>query len=148
MAHNTASISSNGLTSAENTELLNLLGNSQVKMVLLGKLAGANMNSTADQAITIHSTKYIVTQVVTTNASTSLTTAAGGLYAGASKTNALVGSGQLYTALTASTKFASLTLATLAGTDVRTEGALYLSLTLGQGSAATADVYVFGLRLD
>ena len=45
--------------------------------ILLGKLVAANMNSTADQIITIFSnpSKYVVRRVVVTNASLSLTTA-------------------------------------------------------------------------
>jgi hypothetical protein len=50
----------------------------------------------------------------------------------------------VYTALTASTKYLNCTLATLATTDVFTVSTLYLALTTGQGSACTADVFVFG----
>ncbi len=117
--------------------------------VLLGKLAGANFNSTADQAIAVGSgtIKYIIKDIVVVNASTSLTLAVGGFYAAANKTTAIVANTQLFSALTASSKYVSTTLNALVGTDVRTETTLYLSLTTGQGGAATADVYIFGEML-
>lgn len=114
--------------------------------VCLGRLIGANMNSTSDQAITIASASYIITAIVVTNASVNLTTAAGGVYTAAAKGGtAVVAAGQVYSALTAATKQLALTLN---DTDRRTVSTLYLSLTTGQGSAATADVYVYGRPLD
>jgi len=50
---------------------------------LLGKLIGANMNVTTDQAIPITrigTQKYLITKIFVTNASTSLTAADGGIY--------------------------------------------------------------------
>ncbi len=121
---------------------------------LLGKLVGANMNVTTDQAITVvdvadyPGAAYIVEFIVVTNASISLTTAAGGFYTAASKGgSAIVAAGQVYSALTAATKFIKATLAGTALTDRLTGATLYLSLTTGQGAAATADVYVFGRLL-
>lgn len=117
--------------------------------VTLGKITGANFNSTSDQPITVSAGKYIVTKFVVTNASTSLTLAAGGIYTAASKGGtAVVAAAQVYSALTVASKFLNLTLDGVLGTDVRTEGTLYLSLTLAQGSAATADVYLIGDRLE
>lgn len=113
---------------------------------LLGVLRAANMNTTADQAISIGVAKYVVRRIVVTNASANLTLAAGGIYPAASKAGtAIVANTQLYTALTASTKTLDLTLAAL--TDVQTAATLYLALTTGQGSAATADLYLFGDHL-
>lgn len=116
--------------------------------IVLGRLNSANFNSTADQGIATNSTRYIIRRIVVQNASTSLTTAVGGFYAAASKTTALVSAAQVYTALTASTKYIDATLTALVGTDVRTEATLYLSLTTGQGGAATADILIIGDRLD
>jgi hypothetical protein len=128
------------VTPAVNTPMAQFPGR-----VLLGVLKGANFNSTSDQAIPITGAgKYVITGIRVTNASASLTLAVGGFYAAASKTTALVGAGQVYTALTATSKYLDCTLAALVGTDVRTESTLYLSLTVAQGSAATADVYIFG----
>lgn len=112
----------------------------------LGGLVGANMNSTADQSITISSASYVITAIIVTNASISLTTAAGGIYTAASKGGtAVVAAGQVYSALTAATKQLALTLN---DTDRRTVTALILSLTTAQGSAATADIYIYGRPLD
>lgn len=115
---------------------------------LLGVLLGANFNSTADQAIAISSSKYIVRTIIAVNASVSLTTAAGGIYPAAAKGGTpIVAATQAYTALTAASKFLALTLNPAAGgptTDVETATTVYLSLTTAQGAAATADVYIFG----
>jgi len=116
---------------------------------VIGKLIGANMNVTTDQGITIQGlndqfTKYVVERIVVTNASISLTTAAGGVYTAASKSGAIVAAGQVYSALTAATKYVALTLTGASLTDVLTVSTIYLSLTTGQGAAATADVYIYG----
>lgn len=120
---------------------------------LIGKLIGANMNVTTDQAIAIRdltdypSDKYIVEYIVIANASISLTTAVGGFYTAASKSGAIVANSQVYSALTAASKFVKATLTGTALTDLQTGANLYLSLTTPQGAAATADVYVFGRLL-
>ena len=126
------------------TQLPNRFG-----QILLGQLIGANMNSTADQQIVIFSApaKYIIRRIVATNASISLSTAAGGVYPAVSKGGtAIVAAGQAYSGLTASGKFIDLTIASgyTSGGDVLTVGSIYLSLTTAQGTAATADIYVFG----
>ncbi len=110
---------------------------------VLGSLVGADMNSTADQAIAISAAKYVIRGIVATNASINLTTAVGGVYAAASKAGtAIVANTQAYSALTAASKFVDLTLA--GETDTRTLATIYLSLTTAQGAAATADIYVIG----
>lgn len=115
---------------------------------ILGQLLGANMNVTTDQAIPLFIPANIlfrVSKITVTNASVSLTTAAGGVYTAASKATGqgiVVAAAQVYTALTTAGKALDLTIALnlrlTAGT------LLYLSLTTGQGAAATADVYVIG----
>lgn len=115
---------------------------------MLGKLVGVNLNSTADQAIDISSSKYIIMSVYAMNASTTPTLAAGGLYTAASKGGTLlVGTGQIYTGLTAAAKYNVLTLAAVVGTDVLTATTLYFSLTTANGSACTCDLYIFGETL-
>lgn len=117
---------------------------------IIGSLIGANMNVTTDNIIPIatQADLYVIERIVVTNASISLTTAAGGVYTAAAKGGtAIVAAGQVYSALTAATKFVALTLQNSALTDVfdaATQANLYLSLTTGQGAAATADVYVYG----
>lgn len=116
---------------------------------LVGKLLNANMNVTTDQAIPVvdQAGKFIITNIIVTNPSTSLTTAVGGVYTAASKSGAIVANSQVYSALTAAAKFVALTLANAALTDVfdaATQTNFYLSLTTAQGAAATADFYVYG----
>ena len=115
---------------------------------LLGKLIGANMNVTTDQAIPITrigTQKYLITKIFVTNASTSLTAADGGIYTATSKGGtAIVAAAQVYTALTAATVGLDLTLAV---NNTYVLDNLYLSLTGAQGGAATADIYVFGIIL-
>ncbi|MGA1280838.1 MAG: hypothetical protein ACO3YZ_04650 [Candidatus Nanopelagicaceae bacterium] len=129
---------------AVGTQLPNRFG-----QILLGQLISANMNSTADQQITIFSApaKYIIRRIVVTNASVSLTTAVGGVYPAVSKGGtAIVANSQAYSGLSASGKFIDLTIASgyTSGGDVLTATNVYLSLTTPQGAAATADIYVFG----
>lgn len=114
--------------------------------VILGRLMAADMNSTSDQAIAIGSKNYRITRIMVTDATGSLSTAAGGVYTAAAKGGtAVVAAGQAYSALTTSAKILDLTLAV---TDRRTDETLYLSLSTPQGSAMTAAVYVCGIALD
>ena len=116
---------------------------------LLGVLKSANLNTTSDQAITIlNSSKYIVDKVVVANASANLgaSIAAGGIYSATSKGGTVVvGAAQAYTALTAASKFATMTLALT--TDSLTAATLYFSLTTAAGNAATCDIYIYGFPL-
>lgn len=122
-----------------------------------GWLYGANMNTTADQAIPIAVPSYTwaVDSIVVSNPSVSLTTAAGGVYTAASKGGiAIVASGQAYSGLTTNAvntagSLLALTIAT-AGNTTAFQGfgtgdisQVFLSLTTAQGAAATADVRVF-----
>jgi hypothetical protein len=119
---------------------------------LLGSILGANMNTTADQSIPVASAKYIPTLIYATNASTNLTTAAGGIYTAAAKGGTvIVPAAQVYTALTAAAKWKALTIDPTGGgptTDVVVAATLFLSLTTPQGGAATADIYIFGQDLN
>ena len=116
---------------------------------LIGRLIGANMNVTTDQSVYVGRSKYTIRKILVTNASTSLTTAVGGVYTGASKTGVtVVANTQVYSTLTASSKFVDLTLASGVAANVMTAASLFLSLTTPQGAAATADVYVYGEVLE
>lgn len=118
--------------------------------VLLGRLIGANMNVTTDQPIVMTNwavlNKYRPTKITVKNASTSLTTAAGGVYNAVSKGGtAVVAAAQAYSGLTGSTLALDLTIASTPGLTLQNANvALYLSLTTAQGGAATADLYVWG----
>lgn len=117
---------------------------------LLGRLTGANMNVTTDQAIPIAAsvTKFLITGIYVTNASLSLTLAAGGFYSGAGKGGTvLVAAVQVYSALTAAGILLQATLAAGATGNAFAQSSIFFSLTTAQGSAATADIYVFGVDL-
>jgi hypothetical protein len=113
---------------------------------LLGSFVGLNMNITTDQnlALTVPSgAYYFLKYVIGRNASTSLTTAAGGIYTAASKGGtAVVAATQAYSTLTGSTLSFALTVATPAV--VLTANPLFFSLTTAQGGAATMDLLVYG----
>ena len=115
---------------------------------VLGRAFGVDMNSTADQPISLQvppGARYGITKIWVANASISLTTAAGGIYTAASKGGtAIVAAAQAYAAYTGPTVFAGLTVVAGQLAVVQTANPLYLSLTTPQGAAATADVFVYG----
>lgn len=115
---------------------------------VLAVLRNANFNVTTDQIISLPFgvAKYYITSIYATNCSTSMTTAAGGIYTAVTKGGtAVVAAGQTYATLTTSTVLLSLTIA--ATTTAWTANPIYLSLTIGQGSASTCDIYVVGYNL-
>lgn len=74
-----------------------------------------------------------------------MTGSAGGIYPAASKGGtAIVGAGQVYTALTAATKNVGLAVS---NSDTQTITPI-LSLTTGHGSAATADFLIMGVAVN
>lgn len=119
-----------------------------LKTNFIGRLIGANFNSTADQAITMlvpANMKYRVTKITALNTSVAgMSTAAGGVYPATSKGgSAVVAAAQAYTGLTNASTALDLTLATPNAVQAANTK-LYLSLTTAQGAAATADLFVFG----
>ncbi|SRR5258706_13419332 len=117
--------------------------NSPTNPNLLGKLTSANFNVTTDQPIVINSPKYLIRRITVTNCSLSLSLAAGGFYSSTAKGGTLiVAATQIYSGLTANTKYIDTTLALT--TDSLTANPIYLSLTTAQGSPSTCDVYVYG----
>jgi len=117
---------------------------------LLFYLKGANLNSTADQPFTVNGSlpaKFRITDIVATNASGSPTTAVGGIYTAASKGGqAIIYAGQAYATLTAATALQQLAFGT-GSAELSYSGTPILSLTTPQGSAMTADFYIFGAPL-
>jgi hypothetical protein len=114
---------------------------------VLCSIRAANFNVTTDQACTIPAgvTAWVPTSIIVTNCSASLTLAAGGVYPAVSKGGtALVAAAQIYTALTGATIVLGLTLAANIATTRYTVNTVYLSLTTGQGTAATCDLYLIG----
>lgn len=129
-------------------------GSPGVSERVLGYL-NCTFNSTSDQAIALPDdiNVFCLTRIIITNASISLTTAAGGFYPESAKGGTpIVANTQVYTSLTAAAKLLNATLASY-GSTTRFDAsnvpdwAIYLSLTTGQGASATADCYLVGLDL-
>lgn len=114
-------------------------------------LAGANMQSTADQTFTKLGsfTNYVITHIVARRASGGTTVAcAGGIYSAASKAgNAWVAAAQSWINLSGAGKIVNATRAAVADTD-QASAAPILSLTTGSTAAATADFVVYGIPID
>lgn len=115
---------------------------------VLGTLRGANFNITTDQPIPIVVSTYQITGISVTNCTASLTLAVGGFYPTTAKGGVpIVAATQVYSALTAASVLLSATVAAAPLVTRFTANPVYLSLTTGQGSAATCDVYVIGIDL-
>lgn len=109
---------------------------------LLGYAQGINLNATGDTVIPIiNSTTYSVSNVVLTNASTSLTTAAAGLFTAPSAGGTAIVSNAALSGATGSTVVSQRTVASTAA---QTGQNLYWNVGTAQGAAATGDVYVYG----
>ena len=110
---------------------------------LLAVATGVNVNATGDQAVLpiINSINYSVSNVVFTNASTSLTTAAAGLFTAPTAGGTGVVANAALSALTGSTVVSQRTVASTATLSGQS---LYLNVGTAQGAAATMDVYVYG----
>lgn len=118
-------------------------------IILIGKLIGANFNTTADQAIPLTlpvGARFRINSLNVSGPSVSLTTAAGGFYTGAGKTGTIVvAAAQAYSSLTSPTLnvTGSLMFASTSSSILYDFTTLYLSLTTAQGSAATADIHLY-----
>ena len=119
----------------------NLATNQAIR--LLAVATGVNVNATGDQAVLQinNSTNYSVSNVVFTNASVSLTTAAAGLFTAPSAGGTAIVSNAALSALTGSTVVSQRTVASTATQSAQN---LYLNVGTAQGATATMDVYVYG----
>lgn len=109
---------------------------------LLGFYQGVNLNATGDTVIPIiNSTTYSVSNVILTNASTSLTTAQAGLFTAAGAGGTAIVSNAALSGATGST---IVSQRTVASTAAQTGQNLYWNVGTAQGAAATGDVYVYG----
>jgi hypothetical protein len=110
---------------------------------LLAVATGVNVNATGDQAVLPiqNSTNYSVSNVVFTNASVSLSSAAAGLFTAPSAGGTGVVANAALSALTASTVVSQRTVASTA---IQSAQNLYLNVGTAQGATATMDVYVYG----
>ena len=130
-----------GPSSATTIHPQNVTSNQAIR--LLAVATGVNVNATGDQAVLpiINSTNYSVSNVVFTNASTSLTTAAAGLFTAPSAGGTGIVANAALSALTGSTVVSQRTVASTATSSAQN---LYLNVGTAQGAAATMDVYVYG----
>jgi len=115
----------------------------------LGSLSGVDLNSAAtDNAMTIESARYRIDKITVENASINTTTATAGVFTAAGGGGTTVAADQALSALSASTKFKDLTLGGSVTADVVTSSTLYFRVGTAQGSADTADVFIFGWKYD
>jgi hypothetical protein len=121
----------------------NLATNQAIR--LLASYQGVNVNATGDTVLPILNTgSYSVSNVIFTNASTSLTTALAGLFTAPSAGGTGIVANAALSALSASTVVSQRTVASTAA---QTGQNLYVNVGTAQGAAATMDVYVYGYDL-
>ena len=121
-----------------------LVGTNQ-SLRLLAVYQGVNANVTGDTVLPIiNSTTYSVKNVVFTNASISLTTAAAGVFTAPAAGGTAIVANAALSALTGPTVVSERTVATTAA---QTGQNLYVNVGTAQGAAATFDVYVYGYDL-
>ena len=119
--------------------------NSNQAIRLLASYQGVNVNATGDTVLPIVDTgNYSVSNVIFTNASTNLTTAAAGVFTAPSAGGTGIVANAALTALTGATVVSQRTVASTASTTAQN---LYLNVGTAQGAAATMDVYVYGYDL-
>lgn len=108
---------------------------------LIAVARGINANATGDTIMpVINAGSYSVQQVVLTNASISLTTAAAGIFTAAAAGGTAIRANAALSALTSSTVVSAAAPATTA---VQTAQNLYFNVATAQGAAATLDCFVY-----
>jgi hypothetical protein len=112
---------------------------------LLASFQGVNVNATGDTVLPVINTdRYSVSNVVFTNASTSLTTALAGVFTAPSAGGTAIVANA---ALSAMTSASVVSQRTVASTAALTGQNLYVNVGTAQGAAATMDVFVYGYDL-
>jgi len=112
---------------------------------LLASYQGVNVNATGDTVLPILDTgSYSVSNVIFTNASTSLTTALAGVFTAPSAGGTGIVANAALSALTGSTVVSQRTVASTASQAGQN---LYVNVGTAQGAAATMDVFVYGYDL-
>lgn len=123
---------------------------------LLFALRNAAMDSTADQVLRkIHGGRRVVfSRAVAVDKAGNASAAVGGIYSGAGKTgNQLIGSGQVYSKLTAANMAHPLTLTSWAtdnATALASDGgsSFFFSLTTPGAAGSMADIFIYGSVVD
>ena len=129
-----------GPASTQTNHVTNISTNQAIR--LLAFYQGVNVNATGDTVLPIiNSNTYSVSNVIFTNASTSLTTAAAGLFTAPSAGGTGIVANAALSALTGSTVVSQRTVASTAA---QTGQNLYINVGTAQGATATMDVYVYG----
>ena len=112
---------------------------------LLASFQGVNVNQTGDTVLPINNTtNYSVSNVIFTNASTSLTTALAGVFTAPGAGGTAIVANAALSALTGSTVVSQRTVA---ATAAQAGQNLYVNVGTAQGAAATMDVFVYGYDL-
>ena len=112
---------------------------------LLASYQGVNVNATGDTVLPILDTgSYSVSNVIFTNASTSLTTALAGVFTAPSAGGTGIVANAALSALTGATVVSQRTVASTAA---QTGQNLYVNVGTAQGATATMDVFVYGYDL-
>lgn len=119
----------------------NVLSNQAIR--LLAVVTGVNVNATGDVATLniANASNWSVANVVFTNASISLTTAAAGVFTLPAAAGTGIVANAALSALTGSTVVSQRTVASTA---IQTGQNLYINVGTAQGAAATMDVYIYG----
>jgi hypothetical protein len=116
---------------------------------IIGSRIGLDCNVGAtDTAVAMNSTRYRIDKIVIDNASTSLSAATVGVFTAGGGGGTTIAADQAMSALTSSAKFDDLTLQAITGTDVFTNASLQVRIGTPQGVLATADIRIYGWRLD
>jgi hypothetical protein len=112
---------------------------------LLASFQGVNVNAGGDTVLPVINTdRYSVSNVVFTNASTSLTTALAGVFTAPSAGGTAIVANAALSAMTSASVVSQRTVATTAAQSVQN---LYVNVGTAQGAAATMDVFVYGYDL-
>lgn len=113
---------------------------------LLAQAKGVNANALGDTPMpVITSNPFSVFQVVATNASISLTTAAAGVFTSANAGGTAIVANAALSGLTGPTIVSQRTVASTAV--ISNVPVLFFNVATAQGAAATLDVYVYGFDL-
>ena len=121
----------------------NLATNQAIR--LLASFQSVNVNKTGDTVLPIlNTTNYSVSNVIFTNASTSLTSALAGVFTAPAAGGTGIVANAALSAMTASTVVSQRTVATTAS---QTSANLYVNVGTAQGATATMDVYIYGYDL-
>lgn len=136
-------MSNPGPASTQTIHPSNLASNQAIR--LLASYQSVNVNATGDTVLPVNNTtNYSVSNVIFTNASTSLTTAYAGVFTAPNGGGTAIVANAALSALTGSTVVSQRTVASTA---TQSGQNLYVNVGTAQGAAATMDVYVYGYDL-